>query len=307
MVAQVQVTGRHHNGYKLKRYSPLLFLCIFALESSFLYKNYDNLYKSIYFVDISIYNKDINNIGVLVMTETKPKLIHFPSHMIDFIETYMKENDIKTFSSAVRELLNKQLADEYILETDEDIDEISQLYNHASNDEEKYQIKELIEVFKNYFKGRRVYKDLIRNYYKSQYMTLYEYIASNLNPSNAEKLMDMFKNQFYIAFGKIISSQPICHYAINIKFSNQSDNGFYDDMVKFLETEDFMHLDRFIKSKGLNGTMAEIKSRIRMFDTDAEKQYNDVVQSYYEYLHNVTSVYQFASKISQFLEGVKYD
>lgn len=265
------------------------------------------LYKSIYFADISIYNEDINNIGVLVMTETKPKLIHFPSHMIDFIETYMKENDIKTFSSAVRELLNKQLADEYILDTDEDSDEVLQLYDNASNENEKRQIKELVEVFKNYFKGRRTYKDLIQNYYKSQYMTLYEYIASNLNPSNAEKLMDIFKSQFYIAFGKFISSQPIGKYAIVTKFSNQSDNGFYDDMVKFLETEGFMYLDSFIKSKDLNGTMAEIINSIKMHDTDAKKQYNDVIQSYYEYLHNTTSVYQFANKISQFLEGVKYD
>lgn len=92
-------------------------------------------------------------------------------------------------------------------------------------------------------------------------MTLYEYIASNLNSSNTEKLIDMFKSQFYITFGKVILSQPICQYEIMIKLSNQDNqdsNDFYDDMVKFLETEDFMYLDNFIKPKDLNGTIAEI-------------------------------------------------
>ena len=242
-----------------------------------------------------------------MMIETKPKLIHFSPAMIDFIEIYMKENDIKTFSSAVRELLNKQLVDESILNTDEDIDEMLQLYTHASNDKEKYQIKELINLFKDYFEGRRVYKDLIQNYYKNQYMTLYEYIASNLNHSNAERLIDMFKSQFYIAFGRVISSQPICQYAINIKLSNQNSNDFYDDMVKFLETEDFMYLDNFIKSKDLNGTIVEIMEYIRKYDTNAKKQYDDVIQSYYEFLNSTTSVYELARKISQFLEGVTYD
>lgn len=261
------------------------------------------LYKFIYFVDISIYNEGINNIGVLIMTETKPKLIHFPSHMIDFIETYMKENDIKTFSSAVRELLNKQLADEYILESDEDIDEMSQLYNHASNDEEKYQIKELVNLFKGHFEGRRIYKDFMNDYHKSQYMTLYEYIASNLNHSNAERLMNMFKNQFYIAFGKIVSYQTIYDYTNSIKYS---DNG-YNDMVTFLETEEFMHLNNFLNCENLNSTASLMNDIIVSHGFYARDLYNDVIQTYYEYLNNKTSVYQFASKISQFLEGVKYD
>lgn len=241
-----------------------------------------------------------------MMTETKPKLIHFPSHMIDFIETYMKENDIKTFSSAVRELLNKQLADEYILESDEDNDEISQLYNHASNDEEKYQIKELTKLFKGYFKGRRIYKDFMNDYHKSQYMTLYEYIASNLNHSNAEKLMDMFKSQFYIAFGKVVSYQTIYDYKKNIRFLDTRDN-VYDDMVTFLETEGFMYLDNFLDSQSPNPMASLMNDIIVSHAFYARDLYNDVIQTYYEYLNNKTSVYQFASKVSQFLEGVKYD
>jgi len=240
------------------------------------------------------------------MTETKPKLIHFPSDMIDFIETYMKENDIKTFSSAVRELLSKQLADESILDTDEDVDEMLQLYTHASNNEEKYQIKELIKLFKGYFEGRRIYKDLIQNYYKSQYMTLYEYIASNLNPSNAERLMDMFKSQFYIAFDEVVSYQTIYDYKKNIKFLDISDNG-YDNMVTFLETEEFMYLDNFLNCENLNSTASLMNDIILSHRLYARDLYNDVIQTYYEYLNNKTSVYQFASKISQFLEGVKYD
>jgi len=243
---------------------------------------------------------------VLMMTETKPKLIHFPSDMIDFIETYMKENDIKTFSSAVRELLSKQLADESILDTDEDVDEMLQLYTHASNNEEKYQIKELIKLFKGYFEGRRIYKDLIQNYYKSQYMTLYEYIASNLNPSNAERLMDMFKSQFYIAFDEVVSYQTIYDYKKNIKFLDISDNG-YDNMVTFLETEEFMYLDNFLNCENLNSTASLMNDIILSHRLYARDLYNDVIQTYYEYLNNKTSVYQFASKISQFLEGVKYD
>lgn len=241
-----------------------------------------------------------------MMTETKPKLIHFPSDMIDFIETYMKENNIKTFSSAVRELLSKQLADESILDTDEDVDEMLQLYTHASNDEENYQIKELIKLFKGYFEGRRVYKDLIQNYYKSQYMTLYEYIASNLNPSNAERLMDMFKSQFYIAFDEVVSYQTIYDYKKNIKFLDISDNG-YDNMVTFLETEGFMYLDNFLESESLNPTASLMNDIILSHRLYARDLYNDVIQTYYEYLNNKKSVYQFASKISQFLEGVKYD
>lgn len=243
---------------------------------------------------------------MVTMTDTKPKLIHFPSHTIDFIETYMKENDIKTFSSAVRELLNKQLADEYILESDEDNDEMSQLYNHASNDEEKYQIKELTKLFKGYFKGRRIYKDFMNDYHKSQYMTLYEYIASNLNHSNAEKLMDMFKSQFYIAFGKVVSYQTIYDYKKNIRFLDTSDNG-YDDMVTFLETEGFMYLDNFLDSQSPNPMASLMNDIIVSYESHTRDLYNDVIQTYYEYLNNKTSVYQFASKISQFLEGVKYD
>lgn len=242
-----------------------------------------------------------------MMIETKPKLIHFSPAMIDSIEIYMKENDIKTFSSAVRELLNKQLADESILNTDEDIDEMLQLYTHASNDKEKCQIKELINLFKDYFKGRCIYQDFMNDYHKSQCITLYEYIASNLNSSNTEKLIDIFKSQFYITFGKVILSQPICEYEIMIKLSNQVSDSFYDNMVKFLETEDFMYLDNFIKSKNLNGTIAEIMEYIRKYNTDAKKQYDDVIQSYYEFLNNTTSVYELARKISQFLEGVTYD
>lgn len=238
-----------------------------------------------------------------MMTETKPKLIHFPSDMIDFIETYMKENNIKTFSSAVRELLNKQLADESILDTDKDIDEVLQLYTH---DKEKYQIKELIKLFKGYFEGRRVYKDLIQNYYKSQYMTLYEYIASNLNPSNAERLMDMFKSQFCIAFGKVISYETIYDYKKRIKFLNNNDNS-YDDMITFLETEEFMYLDNFLESEKLKPTASLMNDIIVSHGLYAKDLYNDIIQTYYEYLNNKTSVYQFASKISQFLEGVKYD
>lgn len=243
---------------------------------------------------------------MLMMTETKPKLIHFPSDMIDFIETYMKENNIKTFSSAVRELLSKQLTDESILDTDEDVDEISQLYIHASNDEEKYQIKELIKLFKGYFEGRRIYKDLIQNYYKSQYMTLYEYIASILNPSNAERLMDIFKSQFYIAFGKVISYETIYDYKNSIKFLGNDDNG-YNDMVAFLETEGFMYLDNFLESERLKPTASLMNDIIVSHGLYAKDLYNDIIQTYYEYLNNKTSVYQFASKISQFLEGVKYD
>lgn len=237
------------------------------------------------------------------MTDTKPKLIHFPSHMVDFIETYMEENDIKTFSSAVRELLNKQLADEYILEPDEDTDEISQLYNHASNDEEMYQIKEIVNLFKGYFEGRRTYQDFMDDYHKSGCMTLYEYIASNLNHSNVEKLMDMFKSQFYIAFDEVVSYQTIYDYTNSIKYS---DNG-YNDMVTFLETEEFMHLNNFLNCENLNSTASLMNDIIVSHGFYAKDLYNDVIQTYYEYLNNKKSVYQFASKISQFLEGVKYD